>query len=238
MCALVLGLCGCSIERPSDLDRRLGPSDSGGVVPTPTETPAAPTNLMLVIADDLGLERLATYDFPLQTRRAVTPVLDGLAADGMVFENAYSAPTCSPARAALLTGLVPRDSGVAKAYDVGEPRLLDPALDTLPELLRERGGYATSWAGKWHLAGFVADCEHPVVTGFDWYAGSIFNFTETGVTLNNPNYWNWDKCAEGSPVRSTVRPGSWCTSAASACSPVRRSTRRSRSSGDAKLSGR
>lgn len=74
-----------------------------------------------------------------------TPHLDRLAAEGVRFVNAYSStPTCTPARAGLLTGLSPWNHGmlryaqVARSYPVEMPRALSDA------------GYHTSVVGKLH----------------------------------------------------------------------------------------
>ena len=77
----------------------------------------------------------------------VTPNLDRLAADGAVFDNAFTCqPVCGPARAALQTGLYPAALGCyrnAIALPAGVP--------TLAGLLHA-AGYRTGYVGKWHLA--------------------------------------------------------------------------------------
>jgi Sulfatase len=68
-----------------------------------TELPdASRPNILLVIADDLGLDALDLYG--LTSEPAVTPVLDELAQQGITYLNAWSAPTCTPTRATILTG--------------------------------------------------------------------------------------------------------------------------------------
>jgi predicted AlkP superfamily pyrophosphatase or phosphodiesterase len=64
--------------------------------------------IVLMLADDLGWEDLPSYGN--QAHR--TPHLDQLAAEGMRFTDAYAAPTCSPARASLLTGKAPARVGI------------------------------------------------------------------------------------------------------------------------------
>jgi uncharacterized sulfatase len=77
----------------------------------------------------------------------VTPNLDAMASDGVVFENAFTVqPLCGPARASLQTGLYP--TGV----DCWRNGLALPlGIDTLATRLRGLG-YRTSYVGKWHLA--------------------------------------------------------------------------------------
>lgn len=118
-----------------------------------------PPNILVVIADDMGVHQLGCYG----SRFYETPHLDRLAAGGARFTQAYSAsPVCSPARAALYTGLHPARLHLTN-YIPGtapeNPRLLTPdwsrflpvAAVTLGDALRS-AGYATGHFGKWHLA--------------------------------------------------------------------------------------
>jgi arylsulfatase A-like enzyme len=70
-------------------------------------------NILLIIADDLGVEQLAS--FGIGTQPAVTPNLDQLARQGMSFVNVWSQPICSPTRATLLTGRYGFRTGVGTA---------------------------------------------------------------------------------------------------------------------------
>ena len=105
-----------------------------------------------------------------------TPTLDGLAAEGVLFRNAYAYPTCSPTRAATLTGRLGFRTGVGL---VGGD--LDVAETTLPELVASP--HRNAALGKWHLGG--SDADHPVDSGFDYYAGALGG----GVG----NYTSWSK---------------------------------------------
>ena len=59
----------------------------------------AQQNVLLIIADDIGVDRIGAYaEHPDPGR---TPAIDGLAASGVLFRNAWSSPTCSPARATI-----------------------------------------------------------------------------------------------------------------------------------------
>jgi len=144
---------------------------------TPTARPGAP-NIVVLLVDDLGYSDIGPYGSEIPT-----PHLDRLAARGLRLTNYHTAPLCSPARAALLTGLNPHRAGygwVANA-DPGFPGVrLELAEDvaTLAESLRA-GGYATYAVGKWHLArdanlapGRPRD-SWPVQRGFDRYYGSM-----------------------------------------------------------------
>jgi arylsulfatase A len=129
-------------------------------------------NIVLIFADDLGVNDLACYG----RKDHRTPNLDKLAEQGMRFTCAYAAqPICSPSRAALMTGKHPARLHLTN-YLPGRPdaptqKLLQPRIEgqlpleevTIAELLRG-AGYATGLFGKWHLGG---DGFGPKAQGFD-----------------------------------------------------------------------
>lgn len=142
----------------------------------------SPPNFVCIVVDDLGFMDIrpnnpqSFYD---------TPNLDQLARTGMRFTSGYAAcPVCSPSRASLVTGLYPQRVGITDYIGAAQPdqwkrptRLLPaPYHDrlnleqvTLAERLKERG-YATLFAGKWHLGpeGFWPESQ-----GFDVNKGGI-----------------------------------------------------------------
>lgn len=101
-------------------------------------------NILFVMADQLAAQFLGPYGHPL-TR---TPHLSRLAAEGVVFENAYStSPLCSPARATVMNGLLPSRTGV---YDNAAE--FPSAIPTWAHYLRI-SGYRTCLSGKMHFVG-------------------------------------------------------------------------------------
>jgi arylsulfatase A-like enzyme len=124
---------------------------------------AAPPNIVFFLADDLGQRDLGAYGSTFYE----TPNLDGLARDGAKFTDAYAAcPVCSPTRAAIMTGQWPQRTGITDY--IGAPTtpeqwkrntrsLPAPYADRLaletPTLAKalKAAGYATFFAGKWHL---------------------------------------------------------------------------------------
>ena len=113
-------------------------------------------NVIFILTDDQGWSDAHFAGHPY----VKTPNLDRLAAEGAWFRQFYVAATvCSPSRCAFMTGHVPArhfvhghfsnpESNAARAM----PNWLDPAVTTLPKLLR-KAGYATGHFGKWHLGG-------------------------------------------------------------------------------------
>lgn len=109
---------------------------------------AAPSrpNLLFLLSDDHSYPYLGAYGDP----NVRTPVLDRLAAEGMKFHRFFTgAPQCVPSRACYMTG---RSPVAARMTRFSAPLPRDET--TLPELLREKGGYHTGICGRsFHLDG-------------------------------------------------------------------------------------
>ena len=114
---------------------------------------AAPRpNLLFILADDLGYGDLSCYGRPDYG----TPVLDGLARQGIKFMSAYAAaPVCTPTRVAFVTGRYPARLEVGLREPLKDPVAereigLPPNHPTVASRLKE-AGYATALIGKWHM---------------------------------------------------------------------------------------
>ena len=102
-------------------------------------------NIVVILADDLGYGDLGCFggtDIP-------TPHIDSIAHDGVRFTNAYAYPTCSPTRAALMTGQYAERFGISNAL-MGDDAPKIAAATTIAQRLRD-AGYITGLVGKWHL---------------------------------------------------------------------------------------
>ncbi|MFQ5473208.1 MAG: sulfatase-like hydrolase/transferase, partial [Dehalococcoidia bacterium] len=144
---------------------------------TPAKPPAARPNIVILLADDLGIG-----DVGYNGSKIRTPHIDKLAATGVRLNQFYAAPICSPARAALLTGRYPIRYGFQSA-------LIWPWVEwglgaeerTLAEALKQ-AGYRTALLGKWHL-GHAREAYLPRRRGFDHhygcYTGSVDYFEHT-----------------------------------------------------------
>ncbi len=146
-------------------------------------------NFVFFLVDDLGYMDVG-FNNPKTFYE--TPNLDQLAAEGVVFTDGYAAcPVCSPTRASIMTGKYPARINTTDYFGAIQPeavlkrkprRYLDlPLLPasyepqmaleefTLAEALKE-AGYATFFAGKWHLG---PEGYWPEDQGFDVNAGGI-----------------------------------------------------------------
>ena len=156
-----------------------------------TAAVAAPPNIVVIMADDLGYSDLGCYGGEI-----ATPHLDALAQGGLRFTQAYNTARCWPSRAAVMTGYyaqqVRRDivPGIASG---GGNRGLRPAwAPLLTEFLRA-AGYRNYHAGKWHIDG------RPLGNAFDHsfeIGGGQSNFfkaggnTDDGVpNVQTPDYY-------------------------------------------------
>jgi arylsulfatase A-like enzyme len=108
-------------------------------------------NIVLLVADDLGWRDLGCYG----DRQVSTPSIDGLAAEGVRFTNAFvAAPSCSPSRASIITGQHPHTNGVTGLTHRHKRLMLSPFKRTLAEVL-DQWGYNTALEGKWHVAPYL-----------------------------------------------------------------------------------
>ena len=99
-----------------------------------------------------------------------TPNIDALAYDGIILNNYYVNPLCSPSRGALMTGLYPIHTGLQHGVvQVNEDRGIPTNITLLPEYL-QRLGYKTHAIGKWHL-GHSRKEYLPTFRGFDTHYG-------------------------------------------------------------------
>lgn len=141
--------------------------------------PARRPNVVLILADDLGIESVGSYGSEVET-----PNLSALAASGMQVDNAHAMPICTPSRVRLLTG---RDSG-RNYRDFGH---LDERESTVAQLLR-RGGYRTMMAGKWQLGRGLERRRvgaSPAAAGFDEYLAWQLLDEDVGSRYWGPTLW-------------------------------------------------
>jgi len=127
-------------------------------------------NIVLIVADDLGYSDLGCFGSEIST-----PNIDALANSGQIFTSFYTAATCSPSRAMLLSGTDNHIAGLGNMAEqipyfreqVGQPGYegyLNDRVICVAQLLKE-AGYHTYISGKWHL-GLTAK-QSPSAKGFE-----------------------------------------------------------------------
>ncbi|SEE97538.1 arylsulfatase [Ruania alba] len=138
-----------------------------------TSTEERRPNVLLILADDLGFSDLGCYGAEIRT-----PHLDALAENGVRMSQFCNTARCSPARASLLTGLHPHQTGIGiltgDSGPAGYPGTLNDRCVTMAEVLREHG-YVTAMRGKWHLSAqmHIPDDAWPTRRGFDSFVGTL-----------------------------------------------------------------
>ena len=175
-------------------------------------------NIIVIVADDLGINDMTDYDNLAPSGTMHTPNIDFIANTGIKFNNAYSgSATCAPSRGMIVTGryaastgyeFTPVPDGMARAINLFNPeetRYLAENVETNPlfdlqglpaeeitfaETLKDTG-YYTAHIGKWHLGrgpNFA-----PLTQGFD---DSLMMASGLFLPENDPNvvnaYLPWD----------------------------------------------
>ena len=139
--------------------------EKGGMAEKVSEEESAKPNFLLIIADDAGWD-----DFSYHGSAIKTPVIDSLAKNGVDLNRFYVFPTCSPTRAALLTGKPASRMGIVAPISGKSEKTLPDSITTLPQALKERG-YETAIFGKWHLG--LSPSSGPKAYGFDYAYGFL-----------------------------------------------------------------
>lgn len=143
----------------------------------PEDQPDSRPNIILIMSDDMGYSDIGCYGGVINT-----PVLDGLAENGLRFTQFYNTARCCPTRASLLTGLYPHQAGIGhmmndKGMDSYRGDLSNRAV-TIAEVLQQ-AGYATYMSGKWHVTPYDGEDQNPskhnwpLQRGFEHFFGTI-----------------------------------------------------------------
>lgn len=142
-------------------------------------------NFLILFTDDLGYEKLSCYG-GLDVR---TPNIDKVAEGGMLFENTYTSPVCTPSRMSFYTGeytarhkystVLPVHLGTKEKID------FDQRFTCYAKLLQE-AGYQTSVTGKWQLATLEYHPLHIKSAGFDSWC--VWQIWKDGAKTTR--YWN------------------------------------------------
>lgn len=135
-------------------------------------------NVILIVTDDQGYGEIAAHGNPV----IKTPNLDKLHGESVRLTDFHVDPTCSPTRAALLTGRYSTRAGVW--HTINGRSMINPDELTLAEIFKANG-YATAMIGKWHM-GDNHPCR-PQDQGFE----HVIQHLGGGIG-NGADYWGND----------------------------------------------
>ena len=155
-------------------------SENSADIDVPINNPQKP-NILLIIADDFGLDACPGYD--VGNEKPFMPTIQSLSSAGITFNNFWSYPVCTPTRASIITGKYGFRTGV---LSVDDP--LSTSETTIQKYLTTNlaGEYSNAVIGKWHLS---KNSNHPNLMGVDYYAGNLSGGLKT--------YWDWNLVENG-----------------------------------------
>ncbi|MFU8848929.1 MAG: sulfatase-like hydrolase/transferase [Opitutales bacterium] len=156
-----------------------------GLVSNLTSAGERAPNIVIIMADDLGMRDMALYD-----GWVAMPQIETMAEQGMRFDDFHTnSSVCTPTRVAFLTGRYQQRAGIVDVIVGSDPtRGLPATLPTLGKIFQQNG-YATGLFGKWHV-GHAAHF-NPVHHGFDEFIGLL-----NGAGDFHFNDRNWRKGLE------------------------------------------
>lgn len=140
-------------------------------------------NILLIIADDLGVDAINGYG--IGTDLPITPNIDQLRAEGLNFTNVWATPVCAATRASIMTGKYGLNNGV----NTVPGNLSTEHKSIFKEVEELKPNYTNCLIGKWHLSR-QNKLEHPTLHGVDDFMGLMGN----EVT----SYDEWLKVEDGS----------------------------------------
>jgi arylsulfatase A-like enzyme len=123
-------------------------------------------HVLILLADDLGWRDVGYHGSEIDT-----PHVDRIAREGIELDRFYAQPSCSPTRAALMTGKSPLRLGVDRPISKNEQTGLPLEETILPQHLANLG-YQPVMVGKWHL-GHYTPAYFPQARGFEHFYGSV-----------------------------------------------------------------
>ena len=120
-----------------------------------------PPNFIVILVDDLGKKQVKTSTFihvlqvtalgvndvPWNNPQIKMSTLHKLADDGVILDNSYSLPVCTPSRTALMTGIYPFRLGLQRGFGRQAPEGVPLNTTMMPEYLKKHG-YSTHGLGK------------------------------------------------------------------------------------------
>ena len=149
------------------------------------------TNIIMIVADDMGYGDFGVFN----DGKVKTPTLDCLVSESLCLSQHYAgSASCSPSRAALLTGRYSHRTGALVPNEVMGLDRISIRETTIADAFKS-GGYATGCVGKWHNGALDARY-HPNARGFDEFTGFCGGWMD---------YYNWWLDTNGSRHKTDGR---------------------------------
>jgi len=153
-----------------------GPGDTGPDKP----------NILYILIDDLGAEGIGVYpDLAGASGQVSVPNIEALAERGLVFDNAWASPVCSPTRGTVVSGSYGFRTGVTTVGDV----LPTSTVTLFDRLTAESPSYDQGFFGKYHLGTSV---QHVIDLGIPFFRGILGG----GVS----DYFSWTTSSTNAPA--------------------------------------
>ncbi|TWU56515.1 Choline-sulfatase [Rubripirellula tenax] len=160
----------------------------------------SPMNLVIIQTDEHNFRTLGCYRETLTPEQAMvwgnqavveTPAIDAIAHRGAICTSFYAtSPVCTPSRAAFFSGRYPQNTGSWQ-----NDRPLSNDVVTFAEVLRQNG-YATGYAGKWHLDGPGKP---------QWAPERQFGFRDNRYMFNRGHWKKFELTDDGPRVAATAK---------------------------------
>ena len=157
-------------------------SDGTTTTSTTFTLTVTPPNILLIIADDLGIDALTIYSSLLGNGATgqfpPTPAIASLAANGVQFNRAYTYTVCSPSRSSMLTGRFAYRTGVGNVVAGSSNNFLQATEFTLPRAFAANSAlnFQLKHFGKWHLTsttGTSANLGPCLIGGWPAFVGTL-----------------------------------------------------------------
>ena len=157
-------------------------SNGSSTTSTTFTVTVTPPNILLIIADDVGIDVLSQYSSLLGNSGTgqfpPTPNITALAANGLQFNHAYTSTVCSPSRSCILTGRYGYRTGVGNVVAASSNNFLQQTEFTLPRAFAANSAlnFQLKHFGKWHLtalSGTNANLGPCLIGGWPAFSGSL-----------------------------------------------------------------
>jgi arylsulfatase A-like enzyme len=150
-------------------------------------------NVLLLLIDDLGADSTSLYpDIAGDSGAVPVPNIEALADHGLVFDNAWASPVCSPTRGTIVSGQYGHRTGVTTVGNV----LPTSTVTLFDRITSESPDYAQAFFGKYHLGGGSIDPRpggaYPVASDILQHVRDLGITTFRGILGGGlADYFNW-----------------------------------------------